>query len=52
MSKTGVRRTIVQEWMSFAGVKRQFKEQAAAFVRNATQRHNLPRSRRGPHHGN
>ena len=35
MSKTGVRRTIVQEWMSFAGEKRQFKEQVAAFARNA-----------------
>jgi hypothetical protein len=52
MSKTGVRRTIVQEWMSFAGEKRQFKEQAAAFARNAAQRHSLSRSRRAPHHGN
>ena len=52
MAKTGVRRTIVQERMSLAREKRQFKEQVAAFARNAAQRHSLPRSRRAPHHGN
>jgi hypothetical protein len=52
MAKTGVRRTIVQEWMSLAREKRQFKEQAAAFARNAAKRHGLPRSWRAPHHGN
>jgi hypothetical protein len=52
MAKTGVRRTSVQEWMSLAREKRQFKEQAAAFARNAAQCHSLPCSRRAPHHGN
>jgi hypothetical protein len=52
MAKTGVCRTIVQEWTSLAREKRQFKEQAAAFARNAVQRHSLPRSRQAPHHGN
>ena len=52
MAKTGVCRTIVQEWMSLAREKRQFKEQAATFARNAAQCHSLPCSRRAPHHGN
>jgi hypothetical protein len=52
MTITGVCRTIVQEWMSLVREKRQFKEQAAAFARNAAQCHSLPCSRRAPHHGN
>jgi hypothetical protein len=52
MAKTGVRRAIVQEWISLAREKRQFKQQAITFVGKAVQPHSLPRSRRAPHHGN
>jgi rRNA-processing protein FCF1 len=48
MAKSGIRRTVIREWMSLAREKRQSREQAAAFAKNAAQRHSLPRSRRDP----
>ncbi|UGY12197.1 hypothetical protein [Bradyrhizobium septentrionale] len=47
MSK--VRRAVIREWMLLAREKRQSGQQAAAFAKAASQRHNLPRSRRTPH---
>jgi hypothetical protein len=51
MAKMGLCRTIIRQWMSLKRGKRQLKEQATAFARNAEQRHRLPRSWRAPHHG-
>jgi rRNA-processing protein FCF1 len=48
MAKSGIRRTVIREWMSLAREKRQSREQAAAFAKNSAQRHSLPRSRRDP----
>jgi hypothetical protein len=49
MNKHDVRRTIIREWMALPSDKRQTEEQAAGFAARALQRHELPRSRRGPH---
>jgi hypothetical protein len=49
MAKSDVRRTVIREWMGLAREKRQSEEQAAAFARNATQHHRMPRTRRDPY---
>ena len=49
MAKPGVRRTVIREWMSLTPGKRQSKEQATTFAKNAAQHHSLPPSRREPH---
>jgi hypothetical protein len=36
------RRTIIREWMSLPRDKRQTQEQAAAFARKATEKHEVP----------
>jgi hypothetical protein len=46
MAKSGVRRTVIREWMALPREKRQSEEQAAAFARKAAQNPNLPRSSR------
>jgi len=48
MANTNIRRTIIREWMALAREKRQSRQQALAFVKAATERHQLPRSRRTP----
>jgi len=48
MAKSGVRRTVIREWMSLARDKRQSEEHAVAFARKAAQSHPVPRSRRDP----
>ena len=50
MAKSGVRRTVIREWMSLAREKRRSRELAATFANSAAQRHSLPRSRRQPYH--
>jgi rRNA-processing protein FCF1 len=48
MAKPKIRRNVIREWMSLAQEQRQSARQAAAFARDALQRHSLPRSRRTP----
>jgi hypothetical protein len=46
MAKSGIRRSVIRQWMSLPHEKRQTEEQAAAFAKKAAQDHELPRSRR------
>lgn len=48
MAKTGVRRSVIREWMALSRDRRQTRAQAVAFARRAAERHPLPRSRRAP----